>query len=237
MKVGLVYSRIASRVLAKHYPQMTANERRELLENGTLGEIEAMVDTREAISVAVHAIRRQLEVWTLGNGIYLPNNLVNIILTSQEPNEELADTTRYIARRGVSSVRKGEIAYRTLEALHDWRVQRSAKRFFDGRYADKKYWFLPSQMIGFSNLLEEYIYCEDILAVLTLRPETWDIEMSYEEEQKHFLQLAGGDDLADMAEFVQNMGYAAQPVGVIASIRADPDLAREVARQAMSHLR
>ena len=150
------------------------------------------------------------------------------------PSEELAEAQKAIARLGLSDIDKGDIAYRAIEAVHtDW-VRRNESKFFDPTRLDRQYMFLPVELIGYQDAVKDYIFIEDILAVLTLRPESRFIEQAYKEARRRYSQRYPIHFMHDLERHI-NHGDCYVDSGNVKKELGRTSTAMRVAYQVISH--
>lgn len=228
-KIGKVYENIASECLRNWYPDMSASERRALLQRGDFEEIEALIGAKESIEEAAHAIRRALEKADL----FLPLDFVDVVLWSDEPNTALNDARYKILTRGLSDEAKAEIAMSAIEAVHDSWVICNSEKFFDEERKDKRYMFLRTEMIGVDEAMKDYIFVEPIMIMLCIPPERQFLSRAYAKKRRICRQIYGLTK--EMLPFYISRADYPPLTGSIAAAMSDPTTAAEIADQVIQH--
>lgn len=226
MEAGVTYSHIADRCLKSWYSDLSPEQRHKILENGNFEAIENMICAKGSIEAAASAIQRGLEL----AGVCLPSSYVDTIYSSENPDRDLMEFQRAICRCGLSPEAKSEIALRALVAVHDYWVKNNVAKFFDEKYVDEQYKFLPAVLVGYDDIFENYIFFEDILTLLYIHPEHQYLSREYYMANRQYKQLHHLSAENDLTNFIRHIDYAVLPKDVIAAMN-DETVARRIARQ------
>ncbi len=230
-KAGKIYLKVAKNLLEKNYSEMYEKQRDLLLTRADASELDAYVNLKRPIENGCYAIRRALE----DSEVYLPESFTDVILYSDAPAEELEAATETIKDKQFFERGKGEIIFEALSSIHDGRVMDAQSRFFDKARADERYLMLRAELIGFSALMEEYVFIEDALAVLGLLPESrHEIEKIYNEHRVKYKEFYSVKNVHDLATHIRRADYKVLS-GSVATALGDPIVAEAIARQIQLH--
>ena len=190
-RIGTIYRSIADGCLAAWYPDMPSAERNALLKRGDLKEIEDYIGAKNSIDAAIEAIRKNLEKYQ----ITLPANFADIVYFSDTPHDDVKELVAKIGKNhAIDDYVMANMAVRMLAGIHMRWIDDNKKKFFDPRRYSKRFLFLPIKMIGWEEVLKDYIFLSPILQLLCIRPETYIIKKAYKWSCQSFFDDMSGTD-------------------------------------------
>ena len=142
-----------------------------------INEIERFIKIKKPMTAGIKSIQQSLKKV----GVILPNQIADIIIHNDTPYKECENFREQIEAKGITEEEKGEIIFHAIAAVHQQRVRSDSvgKSFFDTAPYDR-YMYLPVEMIGFRNALEDYSFIKRITEILALRPNNdYYIEVAY----------------------------------------------------------
>lgn len=182
-KIGEIYKNIANTCLIAWYPDMSRAERDALLERGDFEEIEGYIGAKNSIDTAIDAVRGDLERYQ----IFLPTDFSDIVYFSDTPNSDVEKLTIRIGKnRAIDECVMANIAVHALARIHMRWIEDNKKKFFDPKRRDKRFMFLPIEMIGWEEVLKDYVFLRPVLQLLCIKPETHLMRQTYEVHQSLF---------------------------------------------------
>jgi len=105
--------------------------------------------------------------------------LERVIFNSLFPEEELSDLSHRIFKERLSESAKADVIMKILCKIHqNWALQ-SQSRFFNPKYEDEQYLFMPSELVGFVNLMPGYVFIQDIAKAIGLETGIRTLEEAY----------------------------------------------------------
>lgn len=161
--IGKIYKNIAYSQLKKAFPQLTEEAGEKFIGYNGIEQLEQLLRLKPIISSGITAIRSSLK----SVHIELPQHLLYIVCYNSDPSEALASIRKTIAKKGFTADEIGEITLKAISAIHDERTRNSDENFFNTDYCSQ-YKFLPIELIGFQNILEDYQFIQQVLMVLGL---------------------------------------------------------------------
>ncbi|MBQ3347925.1 hypothetical protein IJG90_00155 [Candidatus Saccharibacteria bacterium] len=153
---------------------------------------------------------------------------MDIIFTSREPNRELEEITKKTG--ALPEDQKIQIALAALSNIHDVWVNTNTKKFFDPTREGKRYMFLPLEFIGVEEAMKDYIFVEDILTLLCLKPERYHLEQAIRKARNQFATKRGIKTRDDLIGYICSGYYMALPA-TIADAVGDRKVATKIADQ------
>lgn len=93
--------------------------------------------------------------------------------------EDFGFFSRKISLCRLTEEDKADIVLKILLDIHRNWASQSQARFFNPRYEDEQYLFMPAELVGLENLMKGYIFVQDIARVLDLETGIRVLEEAY----------------------------------------------------------
>lgn len=185
---GKLYKKTASRILWSRYPIMPPEQQEHLIKTGDYEQLEQFVNAEECLTVVAETIRDELA----NVGIYLPKETNQIVLFSDDPDEELKESRNLCDIARLTNGEKAEMLIEACKIAHDLWVASSADRFFVPSEQHKRYRFMQFELIGYARIGHYYqVYIEPLANVLHLSVDSVYIERVYSRLQDAFFSREG----------------------------------------------
>lgn len=204
-KIGVAYSQAARPALQRAYPKMPAYSVTELLVNGSFENVEAYI----SIEGTLRAVVAQLRVTLKNLDIAVPTDLALIVLHGKLNEPGVGKLKAAVEAADLTELEKGAIAYELLDAAHRHRVREFSHDFFRGTRVKKRWKFLPSELIGFDTLYDDYIFVKPVLKLAGITPDQTEIKKSYQRAQKFFCGVNGIKDRHALGAYIKSGSYGA----------------------------
>ena len=172
-QVSSIYWDVAKSQVSKFFPTISPYRNSPF----PINAVEKLVKIEDPMVAGITSIIRSL----MKIGIVSPDNLTEIIIHDNTPVKSCKDLHDQIDRKSIPDEEKGEIIFKAIAAVHQQRVSSNSvgRKFFDTAPYDR-YIYLPIEMIGFRNALEDYSFIKRITEILALRPNNdYYIEEAY----------------------------------------------------------
>lgn len=98
----------------------------------------------------------------------MDRELERVIFDSIFPEEELTGLSHKIFKERLSESAKADIIMKILCEIHQNWASQCQTRFFNPNYEDEQYLFMPSELVGFENLMAGYVFIQDIAKAIGL---------------------------------------------------------------------
>lgn len=178
--VSSIYWDIAKDQLDRHFLNLYLDYRSS---NITFTSLESIIHVKAPIISGIKSIQRSLGTI----GIDLPNNITDIIIHSETPLRDCKEIRGQIRAKHLSEKEKGEILFRAAAAVHKQRIQDdSIGKGFSKIDVFSRYVYLPIELIGFDNALEDYSFIKSTAEILALRPKDYYVAKAYELAKSNF---------------------------------------------------
>lgn len=227
-KAGKLYKKTASNMLWDYYPEMPISQHENMLAIGNYRQLEGFVEAEEYIMAAVDAVAS----WLKTNGIYLPKNIDQIVLFSDEPDAELAEYRDLCDIAHFANGEKGELAIEAVRAIHDLWVMHLTDHFFIEAEAYKLYRFMPLELVGYERV--EYFhrtFLEPLLFTLNLSVDNVYVERVYASLQDVVFAQNGVRDKKSLCTMITGLDYYAMEYGIKHALEQDDRLVAKIAAQ------
>ena len=185
-KIGTIYEQIANTCLTEWYPDMSESDRKALLERGDFEEVEGYIGAKNSIDAAIESIGESLERYQ----VFLPADFSDVVYFSDTPNADVEKLTIKI-NKNICEYTMASIAFEALHKIHLRWIDDNKDKFFDPKRREKRFMFLPIEMISWEEALKDYVFLRPILQLLCIRPETYAIQKFYEKRQGLYTNMLG----------------------------------------------
>ena len=225
---GLIYEKVAKKCVYEKDNQLDDIEVTSMIYRSNYEKvgIRESIDIKKPLENAIDSLANVLSQ----KDIKLAPDLVSIVFYSQIPNTVLLDSSDIVHSRRFSEMQRAEIALKTLADIHDGWAKVNARKFPEWSYRDRQFIFMPAELIGFDELMKNYLFIEDTLAVLGLKTGVYNLQKCHmkmwQDYKKHY-DIKGVDALAKHLVSLEEDDLAP---GIWEELK-NPDTARRVANQ------
>lgn len=232
LKVGLLYRCIARNCFEKCYPEMSKHLVDEILIRGDIDEIESCVAVREKLKVVITVLD---SILTKDN-IKMAKDAFDVLLYSETPEYDLEEIMIEIGLRKYDLASKVEMNITLVSALHDNWVSLNSDKFFYETREDRRFMFMPLELVGFNEMLNNYLYVKDIAHLFDFGVDMVELEKGYYEARRSFMERNSLHDENDLTNYVMRADYNPLEQDIVCILRTDKEVARAVAKQIISRL-
>ena len=144
-KPGKIYLKIAKE-FAEDVDETTLNQ---ILEKGKLGDIEPLVAIEQPIAAMVRLFKKEM----VSTGVRIPHNLYWIMMTSQNPEDDLAELKEGLEQLDYPETEKMNLSMVILREIHNKWVEQHQGDFFKSHMLNRRNRFVDFELIGFKEAM------------------------------------------------------------------------------------
>lgn len=194
-KVNELYLGIAEKCFERYYPEMTKDERGEILERRDFREIEGYVPIYEILSAATRRFSHMIFEYAMRPDVdpclVAPHNLLQTVIYAKDPEAKLAEYAALLREKRNLRPHRAFFVYQLLKAVHEEWMKVYEEMFFDPTKDKERCRFMDFELIGFRCAWSNVIYIEDFLNCLDWEIDENKVRNTYYEEQDAFWKNNG----------------------------------------------
>lgn len=191
-KVNELYLGIAEKCFERYYPEITKDERGEILERRDFREIEGYVPIYEILAAATRRFSHMIFKYAMRSDanpcLVAPHNLLQTVIYAKDPEAKLAEYAALLRERRDLHPR---FVYQLLKAVHEEWMKVYEEMFFDPKKGKERCRFMDFELIGFECAWSNMIYIEDFLNCLDWEIDEDEVRNAYYGKQNAFLKNNG----------------------------------------------
>ena len=170
-KPGKAYLQIA-KGFAEDVDKSTLNR---ILENGKLGDIEPLVAIEQPIAAMVRLFKKEM-VFT---GVRIPHNLYWIMMTSRNPEDELAELKEGLGQLDYPETEKMNLSMIILREIHNKWVEQHQGDFFKSHMLNRRNRFVDFELIGFKEAMVYKPFIDTFFSLLGWKTDRTELRKAY----------------------------------------------------------
>ena len=226
-QLGACGRRVARSALATFRPEITADEREEIVSRAQIREIDSLTGMIEPLRVAIDRLR---QILTDDYLVRPPTFFAQYLLYDERPAEKLRSLIRNIDSLDLSFAECCAIAWQMCCAIQDFWVAGSEARFFEPWHEETRFRMMPLWMQPTSAVLATFAIVRPVIQLLRIEVDDEELVETLGFKVGDNRRAYGINSEAELAAHIRQLHYPVLPERVRLAL-AEPAVAAEVARQ------